>query len=209
MRRLSWVACLPLSTMLCAGAVYSSTGLAEYEKPWELCGLCHSLDGNSVMAKFPRLAGQPAGYIEKQLTDFSTGTRTNDGGQMSAIVTEVSPADFSAIAQWFSSQPHPPPAKAHEVANSFANTTDPAKGELLFKAKDCSQCHSDSSTEAAESLIPLLHSQHAQYLSKQLSDFRKGDRTHVAGLPGADFINSLTQIELDHIVSYLATTPRQ
>ncbi|MDB4224864.1 cytochrome c, partial [Granulosicoccus sp.] len=102
-----------VSTLLClipfALPVSASSGLAEYEKPWEICALCHSLDGDSRMAKFPKLAGQPELYIEKQLQDFLTGSRFNDGGQMSSIVTEVAEEDFQAIAIWFASQNPPLP----------------------------------------------------------------------------------------------------
>ena len=35
-----------------------------------LCGGCHGLDGNSDDATYPRLAGQYAGYIVKQVKDF-------------------------------------------------------------------------------------------------------------------------------------------
>jgi cytochrome c553 len=32
--------------------------------PWEICGLCHSLDGISKMSKFPMLAGQKPAYLK-------------------------------------------------------------------------------------------------------------------------------------------------
>ena len=70
--------------------------------PWEICGLCHGLDGNSRMAKFPKLAGQKASYIEAQFNAFRHQLRTNDGGQMQAITEEVEPEDIRIIAEYFS-----------------------------------------------------------------------------------------------------------
>ena len=37
------------------------------------CSLCHGLQGESASPVFPRLAGQHAEYIAKQLTEFKSG----------------------------------------------------------------------------------------------------------------------------------------
>ena len=42
-----------------------------------VCGACHGVDGNSMSAQFPKLAGQNASYIAEQLADFKSGKRTN------------------------------------------------------------------------------------------------------------------------------------
>ena len=55
------------------------------------------LDGISATAKFPKLAGQKKAYIEKQLSDFLAGNRTNDGGQMASIVTEIPPESYNFV----------------------------------------------------------------------------------------------------------------
>lgn len=206
---LSRLACVSLSTLLYSGIAYASTGLAEYEKPWELCGLCHSLDGNSPMAKFPKLAGQPQAYIEKQLDDFLQGRRTNDGGQMSAIVTEIKQSDFKAIAGWFSSQPHPLPVFEAEITDSTNAASSVVQGKVVFEQSGCAQCHSAANSTDAESAIPLLKAQHAQYLSKQLADFRAGVRTHVPNSVENDPINSFAHTDLDNLVSYLAGSRRE
>src|SRR5439155_26090521 len=82
-------------------------------QPWETCAECHSLDGISVMARSPKLAGQRPDYIAKQVRDFRDGRRRNDGGQMAAIAAETMPAiaaklsdrDVSALATFLASQP--------------------------------------------------------------------------------------------------------
>src|SRR5262249_39938588 len=76
-------------------ALGSATSLARADmivtegmQPWETCAECHNLDGISVMARFPKLAGQRPDYIAKQVRDFRDGRRRNDGGQMAAIAAE-------------------------------------------------------------------------------------------------------------------------
>lgn len=180
--------------------VKANSGLAEYDQPWELCALCHSVDGNSHMAKFPKLAGQPAAYIQKQLHDFLQGKRTNDGGQMSSIVTEIDVADIESIAQWFASQEAPPPADADQ---------DTSAGKQLYTDLGCSACHLTGEQVENDLRVPYLTSQHAQYLTKQLMDFQQGNRSHINVTSVKEKISALTENEINELVTYLAATARE
>ena len=42
-----------------------------------VCAACHAIDGNSVITANPKLAGQHAEYLSKQLTNFKSGERAN------------------------------------------------------------------------------------------------------------------------------------
>lgn len=152
------------------------------------------------MGKFPKLAGQPKLYIEKQLGDFLAETRVNDGGQMSSIVTEVAVSDFEAIAIWFASQEPPSPSKLQSQAG--------ASGQILFQESGCTECHTSSNAANAQTLIPILASQHSQYLRKQLIDFQEGNRFHIPALP-TDPVLTLTETEIDTLVAFLAATARE
>jgi cytochrome c553 len=90
----------------------ASAGMIDKEgmDEWEVCAMCHSLDGISRMSKFPKLAGQKTDYISKQFLDFYHGRRTNDGGQMETIATEVDLGELDKIANYFSQLPPPPAA---------------------------------------------------------------------------------------------------
>ena len=79
-------------------------------KAWEHCALCHGLDGNSRMAKFPKLAAQRYDYLIKQLKDFKTQHRLNDGGPMTGMTEQLSDKDLEASARYFSALPPPAPA---------------------------------------------------------------------------------------------------
>ena len=39
------------------------------------CGACHGADGNSAVPSFPKLAGQGAPYLIKQMKDIKSGAR--------------------------------------------------------------------------------------------------------------------------------------
>lgn len=145
--------------------------------PHEICALCHSIDGNSHMAKFPKLAGQSPEYLNKQIRDFLSGARTNDGGQMQAIVTEIQDSDIIGIVVWFSNQTAPPAAPI--AADRLV------AGRLIYEAFECDACHGVTGTvevTAADretlSPVPHLSAQHADYLLKQMNDFTDGARLH-------------------------------
>ena len=73
------------------------------EKDMPACIGCHSPDGQGLAAAgFPHLGGQHASYIEKQLTDFREGDRTNDGDSMimRGIAAKMSNKDIKALASY-------------------------------------------------------------------------------------------------------------
>jgi len=66
------------------------------------CAACHGADGNSVNPAWPRLAGQHAKYIEKQLREFKSGKRKD--ATMTAMAMPLSDEDIVNLAAYFSSQ---------------------------------------------------------------------------------------------------------
>jgi cytochrome c553 len=205
-----------LCATLCGIVMYQpchASGLG-YDGPpaQEICALCHSLDGVSRMSKFPRLAGQKAHYIEKQLTDFLAGERSNDGGQMSAIVTEIEPEQIKDVAAYFSSLTPPPPVLPEDGQQTAPGIVglvmngDPIRGIL-----PCASCHLPEmiKTPSPESAsAPYLTSQHADYIAKQLRDFRSGERANDGTNTMSVIAKALDDREIDGLASYLASLPR-
>ena len=75
----------------------------DLQKGMPACTGCHSPDGQgNAAAGFPHLGGQHASYIEKQLTDFREGDRTNDGDSMimRGIAAKMSNKDIKALASY-------------------------------------------------------------------------------------------------------------
>lgn len=169
-------------------------------QPWEICALCHALNGDSHMAKFPKLAGQKQAYIEKQIRDFRSGKRTNDGGQMAAIVTEITESDILPIAAWFASQAAPAPL---EAASDVI-----MQGGELYATAGCGDCHLNLSSGKSAMLIPHLNAQHAGYLVKQMRDFQSGDRLHLPSEQASDPVNALSLPGIEAIATYLHSQMR-
>lgn len=182
--------------LLGAGPAVANSFGSDDDAPYEVCALCHSLDGVSRTAKFPKLAGQPAPYIEKQLQDFLSGARQNDGGQMAAIVTEITADDIPVVAEWFSMQPAPPPT----------DTGDVSAGEAAFETLGCLACHDGA---RANDMTPHLTAQHASYLQKQMVDFRDGARDNDPGGMMRAAMTYLTDPQISELAAYLAGTTRE
>lgn len=173
------------------GAPASADFAADEFPPYERCALCHGLFGVSHTAKFPNLGGQKPAYIEAQIRAFLDGSRSNDGGQMAAIVTELKPEEIPVVVEWFSTQDPPEPA----------DPPGDAAGQEAYVALACETCHgAEGSAE-----VPHLTAQHAGYLEKQMEDFREGRR---GGDLGALHANVLQDADLAAISAYLAATPR-
>ncbi|TWH71324.1 cytochrome c553 [Azomonas agilis] len=75
----------------------------KLEQGMPACTGCHGPNGSgNAPALFPRLAGQHATYLTKQLTDFREGLRTNDGDAqiMRSIAAKLSNKDIEALASY-------------------------------------------------------------------------------------------------------------
>lgn len=164
---------------------------ADEFPPYERCALCHGLFGVSHMAKFPNLGGQKPRYLEAQINAFLDGSRTNDGGQMAAIVTELKPEDIPVVVEWFSSQDAPAP---YDLPENSA-------GEKAVAELGCMTCHGSE----GEANVPYITSQHAGYLEKQMNDFQEGRRV---GAFGETHATILQDADISAIASYLSATPR-
>lgn len=64
-----------------------------------LCTMCH-MGGMAGQNEVPRVNGQHYSYILGQLMDLKHGRRTNDAGNMSAVVKTLSDDDLKALAAW-------------------------------------------------------------------------------------------------------------
>ena len=178
-----------------AGPVFADYDPSQYPA-YEICALCHGLFGVSHTGKFPNLGGQKQAYIEAQVHAFRDGHRTNDGGQMVSIVTELHPEDIPFVAEWFASQDAPEPYASDETAS----------GEAQFSELGCVTCHTNSSD--GDPLVPYLTAQKPDYLAKQMIDFRDGARDPRT-LPGMhkDLL-AISDNEITALANYLAAEAR-
>jgi len=167
-----------------------------------VCAACHGVDGNSVVPNWPKIAGQYAPYLQRQLTLIKSGSRPVP--EMAGIVINLSEQDMADLAAYFSSQ------------TATAGLTDEAllaKGELLYRSGNsetgvpaCMACHGPAGEGNPLSLYPSLAGQHSVYSEKMLTGFRAGttwgdDDTNSKIM--TDVTNRLTDEEIKAVASYI------
>jgi len=166
-----------------------------------LCQGCHGEVGVSIEGMAPKLAGQYAKYIEKQIHDFQSGVRIHE--IMSAVAQTVSSDDDLAdIAAYFASREK---MKGDGHKNEL--------GEKLFLHGDmtrmmvaCVNCHGvDGKGKAPDNpVFPVIGGQHKDYLRGQLINFRDGDRGNSPGGVMNIITQKLTDEELDALADYVS-----
>lgn len=146
-----------------------------------MCGACHGADGNSTAGTFPKLAGLGEKYLNKQLRDIKSGTRSV--AEMTGMLNALSDQDMADIAAYYASQ-------TRQLAGSQENAKRLALGEKIYRAGNletgvpaCTGCHSPAGNGNAPAGYPALGGQHAQYIARQLRAFRTG--AHDAEDPAA------------------------
>jgi cytochrome c553 len=154
------------------GAVIAAQGTAAGTPA---CAQCHAFNGGSDgSGAFPRIAGQSAYYLEKQLRDFTSGVRAN--AIMSPIAKALSPDDIADVTAYYAgvNAPFLPLAKAEPALIQ--------RGEQLAKvgsaAKDlpgCNNCHGPGGTGEPPT-IPYLAGQYARYIAFELQMWQRGYR---------------------------------
>lgn len=165
----------------------------------QVCAGCHSVDGNSVVATNPKLAGLNAEYINKQLTNFKSGERKNP--VMGGIVASLSPQDMLNLAAYFSAQqPKPGTSKDQELA---------LLGQKIFRGgvqgagvPACASCHGPQG-KGIPVQFPRLAGQHSDYIYAQLNNFRLGERANDGGKMMRTIAAKMTDADMKAVASYI------
>jgi cytochrome c553 len=199
--------CLAMATV--ASPLWADSGdpVAGKEKS-TLCRGCHGDAGISVIADYPKLAGQRFGYLVKQLLDFQVQNRTD--ARMSPIAAGMNNAqDMRDIAAYFASLP----AMTGSPRSAAARGRVQDVGRRIFEngipergMASCASCHGSQGKGDAggDASFPLIGGQHAKYAIKQLKDFQSGARNTDAVGAMAEIAKALTPFEIEAVAEYAA-----
>jgi cytochrome c553 len=203
MRFTTLPALLSLTASLCLASLpahASDTARAE-EIVQGKCFICHGADGESSSPVFPRLAGQHAGYVARQLADYRSGKRVST--TMQPMVSDLTPADFNALGQYFETRP-PQRHKVDDTELAQMGRFIYSRGNPYSGVPACSGCHGPQG-HGTETL-PRLAGQHAQYTENQLKQFNKRERTNDNAVMHSIAVK-LTELEVKAVASYISGLP--
>lgn len=187
-----------------APSVNSRSGMgdpAAGREKSQLCQGCHGEYGNSTEPVIPKLAGQYASYIAKQIRNYQAGTRSHQ--IMNAMAATVSDEDLPDIAAYFASQ---------EKMEGDGSAENPLGKELFLHGDPstmrlaCVNCHGvrGKGLDAKISMFPVIGGQHKEYIRRQLINFRDGYRTNSPNNIMNRIAESLTDKEIESLAEYVA-----
>lgn len=162
------------------------------------CFICHGAAGESSSPVFPRLAGQNASYVARQLADYKSGKRKST--TMQPMVEDLTAEDFRALGQFFAQQPTAVHAVADtelaQVGRFVYNRGNPWSG-----VPACATCH--GATGQGTDALPRLAGQHAQYMENQLRQFNTRERTNDNAVMHG-IAAKLSELETKAVAAYLS-----
>ncbi len=165
------------------------------------CAACHGADGNSVNPDWPKLAGQGAAYLEKQMHDFRSDKR-NDPTMTAMAKGIASDADVVDLAAFYAGQK----AKA-----GAANKEKMADGEAIYRGgvmatgvAACAACHGPTGSGNSAAKFPGIAGQHSKYTVVQLKAFKSGKRANDTGKIMRNIAKNMTDAEMEAVAEYIA-----
>jgi len=200
--------CLLVCLFLGVSVSVTAQGNAENGKAKSItCAACHGADGNSAIAMNPKLAGQHANYLVKQLTEFKLASQTGGKeGRNNAVMNGMSAAlskqDMLDLAAYFSSQEGTPGETSEDVVEQ--GTKLYVGGDLERGITACIACHGPKGNGTSLSGFPDISGQHADYIASQLRAFRSGERANSLNGMMADIAKRMTDKDIEVISSYVA-----
>ncbi|MGK2953390.1 MAG: c-type cytochrome [Thiobacillus sp.] len=165
----------------------------------KVCAACHSVDGNSVAAANPKLAGLNAEYLNKQLTEFKSGARKN--AIMAGTVANLSAQDMQNLAAYYSAQqPKPGTSKDQQLA---------LIGEKIYRGgvqgagvPACASCHGPQG-KGIPVQFPRVAGQHGDYIYTQLNAFRLGTRANDGAKMMRTIATKMTDADMKAVSAYI------
>jgi len=166
----------------------------------QLCQGCHGEEGHSTEPLVPKLAGQYAVYIAKELRNYQAGVRTHQ--IMNAMAGTISDDDLADIAAYFASQTK---MKGGGSDNPIGKKIF-QKGNIGKMVLGCINCHgvNGKGLTPNTSLFPVIGGQQKEYVRGQLINFRKGDRTNSPNAIMNKITKNLTDAEIDGLAEYVS-----
>lgn len=162
------------------------------------CAACHGNEGLAPSKLFPNLAGQTDFAIYKQLQDYRSGARPNDG--MQAVVRYLDNQAMADVAAYYASHA----ASRSTPTGNEAITNLAVRGDPSRSIAACDECHVNRPEAPIEA--PYLMGQHDQYLVGQLQAFAHQNRTNDVYARMRAIAASLTADEIAGLAAYYGVT---
>ena len=202
--------------------LFVGSGKEEQEVVYGVCAACHMPDGNTMIPTYPKLAGQHAEYLYKQMIDF----KSKDGnpalrkdviaaGTMNPMMDGKHPSMegkppfddevMKAVASFYAKQKLQPAGPAdpkdpdvHKLGETIWRAGITSKG-----LPACAACHGPSG-KGLPPQYPALAGQFPAYAESQLKAFRDNARVNDPSKMMRDIALKMTDPEIKAVADYAA-----
>jgi cytochrome c553 len=163
------------------------------------CQTCHRTDASGRSAlNIPRLSGQHASVLIKQLMDIRSGLRVNQDMREYMHDSDLTLQDFADMAAYL--QALPVVGKIGQGPPELV-----PRGQALY-ATDCAGCHGEHGEGRPELFFPMLAAQHYGYLLREIDLILSGERGNSnPAMP--PILKNYSTDEKQAIAAYLAQLP--
>jgi len=177
--------------------------IAKGREKSSVCVVCHGSDGNSVVAAWPKIAGQSERYLIEQLKEFRKGQQGNRfNAVMFGITQALTDQDIADLAAFYAAQ-KPTPGVVEEQWVSL--------GEKIYRGGNsasgvpaCAGCHDPKGLGNALAGFPPLSAQQSDYVIEQLKAFKSGTRLNDPNQIMQDITKRMTDSEIEAVGHYVS-----
>lgn len=172
---------------------------ARGEAAFVVCQGCHRVGAlGRADGSYPRLAGQHATVLIKQLADVRSGRRSNPKMLPFADHQTISVQDIADIAAYLQGLPVP-------ADQGQGDGKALALGERLY-VMDCASCHGPRGEGDPHRFYPRIAGQHYRYLLREGMLIRDGGRRN-ANPDMVKAIRNYSDADLEAVSDYMSRLP--
>jgi len=169
------------------------------EITYEVCQGCHGFGApGNIEGEYPRLAGQHASVLIKQMTDVRAGRRDNSTEYPFLTEHVLTVQDIADTAAYLASLPVTPD-------NGKGSGEDLERGEALY-IEHCEECHGVYGEGDAREFYPRVSGQHYAYLLRESRDIRDGRRRN-KNTDMVDDIEDYSDADLEAVADFMSRLP--
>lgn len=192
-----------MASMLVVNLGYAEGNVLAGKMKSVTCSSCHGVDGNATNSIWPKLAGQHADYLLKEMQDFKQGDK---GGRnnplMYGLLAALSDEDLNDLAAYYANE-------KFIIGNASAKNA--VLGQKIYRGGDraqgipaCSACHGPAGAGNMLAKFPLLSGQNKDYTISQLKAFRDGTRHNDSNYMMQDIAKKMTDQQIEVVADYIA-----
>jgi cytochrome c553 len=186
----------------------------------EVCAGCHGeyAEGGKD-GEYPRLAGLPIKYLEKELRLFKSHERLNHPMVPYTKERELPEEDLLNVSAYINRiklYSKLPPIIDKDNFNAYERLLlserllniaridgDYAGGKLIYN-NECKSCHGQNGEGKEKKDIPFLAGQYSKYLLKQINAYQSGERVHDEEASSDSIFIGYSSTDLNNLLAYIS-----